>query len=151
VLYTETDLRTVEAIQTLHRSERGWADVAYHFLIGRTGAIYEGRDWSVRGTHVDSYNMGSLGVCLLGNFMEQQPTDTQIASTHRLLRWVAYRLQLSHIASHRTFNALTQCPGDNLFSRIPELAAVANLRIGTEGYIPPQEALECTCCACNSE
>jgi hypothetical protein len=50
VLYTETDLRTVEAIQTLHRSERGWADVAYHFLIGRTGAIYEGRDWSVRGT-----------------------------------------------------------------------------------------------------
>ncbi|MDQ7025192.1 MAG: peptidoglycan recognition family protein [Anaerolineae bacterium] len=149
--YEETDLRTVKAIQDLHRIDRGWADVAYHFMVGRTGVIYEGRDWTVRGTHVASYNTGSLGVCLLGNFMNQHPTDAQIASTRRLLIWVAYRLQLSHIAAHRTFNALTQCPGDNLFSRLPEFAAAANLQIGTAGYIPPDEALDCTCCTCNSD
>ena len=149
--YEGNDLSTVEAIQTLHRNDRGWADVAYHFMVGRTGAIYEGRDWTVRGTHVDGYNMGSLGICLLGNFMNEQPSEAQISSTRRLLLWVAYRLQLTHIATHRDFNSSTLCPGDNLFSRLPELAAAANLSIGTDGYIPPEEALECTCCACNTD
>jgi hypothetical protein len=149
--YEDSDSSTVEAIQTLHRNDRGWADVAYHFMVGRTGAIYQGRDWTVRGTHVDSYNMGSLGVCLLGNFMHEHPSEAQITSTRRLLLWVAYRLQLTYIATHRDFNASTLCPGDNLFSRLPELAAAANLRIGTDGYIPPEEALKCTCCACNAD
>jgi hypothetical protein len=149
--YEETDLSTMEAIQQLHRAERGWADVAYHFLVGKTGAIYEGRDWTVRGTHVESYNTGTLGICLLGNFMVEQPTDAQLASTRRLLIWLAYRLQLTHIAANRTFNALTQCPGDNLFRYLPELAAVADLRVGTDGYIPPEALIECTCCACSAD
>jgi hypothetical protein len=149
--YEDTDLRTMEAIQRLHRADRGWADVAYHFVVGRTGVIYEGRDWAVRGTHVDSYNTGTLGICLMGNFVEQQPTDAQMASVRRLLLWVTYRLQISHIAAHRTFNAQTQCPGDNLMNRLPELAAVADLNIGTDGYVPLAEAIECTCCACNSD
>jgi hypothetical protein len=85
----------------------------------------------------------------MGNFMQQSPTVVQLASTQRLAIWLAYRLQLTHIAGHRHFNPQTQCPGDNLFKEIPALAAVADLRIGIDGYMPPDAS--CTCCACNPE
>ena len=113
--YEENDIDTLLEVQSTHRNRRGWADIAYHFLVGQNGLIYEGRDWHVRGTHVETYNTGSLGICLLGNFMTQSPTAEQLNSSLALVKWAGERLNLSHIASHRDFNPQTQCPGDNLF------------------------------------
>lgn len=136
--YMDTDLRTLLEVQRLHRADRGWADIAYHFLVGRTGIIYMGRDWTVRGTHVGGYNTGSLGVALLGNFARQQPTEEQTLSTQRLVTWAAKRLQLTHLAGHSAFNAGTACPGTNLAPYLTQWATLAGLRIGTEGYRPPE-------------
>lgn len=148
VIYDETDPRTLLAIQTLHRETRQWADVAYHFFVGKNGLIYEGRDWSVRGTHVGGYNTGSIGVCLLGNFMEQEPPPPQIDAAQILIKWLALRLQLSHIAGHRDFNAETDCPGDNVYSYIAQFGASADLQIGIDGYLPPDAPPTCACCDC---
>lgn len=134
VEYDRTDRLTMLKIQQLHRVDRGWADIAYHYLIGKDGDIYAGRDIGVRGTHVGGYNTGSLGVCLLGNFMVQTPTQAQIRSAHRLLKWLAVELALTHIATHKSFNAETVCPGDNLTPYIEEFAQSSNLQIGTDGY-----------------
>jgi len=143
--YEGNDLDTLLEIQDVHRNQRGWADVGYHFIVGQNGLIYEGRDIHARGTHVETYNTGSLGICLAGNFMIQNPTDVQLQSTLALINWAAERLKLTHIASHRHFNPLTQCPGDNLFPYVEEFSIASGLPVGTEGYIPPDGASLCPC------
>lgn len=149
--YEQTDIRTMHEIQRQHREDRGWADTAYHFIVGRTGVIYEGRDWAARGSHVEGYNTGSIGVCLLGNYEWQQATDAQLASAGRLINWLAYRLELSHIAGHRHFNAQTRCPGQTLIPMIAQFAANARLQVGIEGYVPGlAEETSCECCSCDA-
>lgn len=148
--YARDDLSTLLEVERQHRLERGWADIAYHFLVGMSGTIYEGRDIYVRGTHVENFNTGSLGVCLLGNFQEQYPTSEQLVSTQQLVNWAAQRLELTHIAAHRHFNPQTECPGDHLFLYIDQFAGGANLQIGTGGYIGSESAFFCPCCQCRT-
>ncbi|MFP4321760.1 MAG: peptidoglycan recognition family protein [Anaerolineales bacterium] len=131
------DLATLAFIQNLHRGDRGWADVAYHYFIGKAGTLYEGRPLTVRGVHVGGHNTGSAGVCLLGNFMHQQPTPAQLDAARGLVVWLAGFLQLTHLAGHRAFNAGTLCPGDNLVPHLPGLATAAGLALGPDGYDGP--------------
>jgi len=137
VIDEDDDIATLLEIQTLHRGDRQWADVAYHFFIGKEGTVYEGRDINARGTHVAGYNTGSIGVCLLGDFMTDLPTDDQLTTVKALGLWLAVRLQLTHIAGHRDFNDFTVCPGDFLVTRFGEIAEATGLTFGTEGYVAP--------------
>ena len=137
VIYEDNDIDTVREIQRTHRRNRGWADVGYHFLIGKNGTIFEGRELDVRGTHVGGHNTGSVGVCLLGNFMEETPTDPQIRATYQMVVWLTDHLALTHLAGHHHFNADTVCPGDNLRPYLHDFALRARLSIGTAGYEAP--------------
>jgi hypothetical protein len=137
VVEAGTDLATLLDIQRLHREDRRWADVAYHYFVGKDGTLYEGRDVHVRGAHVEGANTGSLGVCLLGNYAVDEPPAAQIQGATTLMRWLTDTLQLTHIATHRDFNPVTECPGDNLAAYTTQFAAATGLSIGTEGYIPP--------------
>ena len=137
VLYEADDRSSLLEIQRTHRVDRGWADVGYHYFVGKTGTLYEGRDLRVRGAHVGGFNTGSVGVCLLGNYMVEQPAQVQIQAAQRLINWLAVRLQLTHLAGHNAFNDDTVCPGDNLLPYLTQFATRANLEQGTEGYIPP--------------
>lgn len=60
----------IRAIYYYHAVTRGWGDIGYNFLIDRNGRIYEGRYGgdSVVGGHALSYNYGSVGVAVLGDF-----------------------------------------------------------------------------------
>lgn len=145
------DIDTLLEIQNLHRNDRLWADVGYHYLIGKDGTIYEGRPINVRGAHVAGYNTGSAGLCLLGNFMEALPTDPQIEATHTMIAWLAASLEIGYLAAHRAFNTDTLCPGDNLLPYFEEFALNHNLKIGTEGYIAPTPTPSSSrfCCCCH--
>lgn len=151
VIYTLNDDLTLLDIQRLHRTERGWADVAYHYFIGKRGTIYAGRDASVRGVHVAGYNSGCLGVCLLGNFETETPAPAQMDALQTLVNYSADRLQLTHLATHRDFNPQTRCPGEHLNSQADVIAQKADLLRGTGGYVPPT-AGGCLCCedACST-
>ncbi|MBN2470612.1 MAG: N-acetylmuramoyl-L-alanine amidase [Anaerolineae bacterium] len=142
--YGADDLDTLLYIQERHRGERGWADVGYHFFVGKTGVIYEGRALNVRGAHVAGHNTGSVGVCLLGNYEEQTPPVEQLAATVVLTGWLAETLALTHLAGHREFNADTVCPGANLFPHLDMLAQAAGLARGTGGYAPSEEQIRAT-------
>src|SRR5688572_7400522 len=114
VVYINDDITTMHDVQRLHQQDRRWADIGYHYLIGKEGTVYEGRPIDVRGVHVGGHNMGTLGICLLGNFMETVPTTIQLENTYAMVKWVAEALQLTHLGWHRQFNDNTVCPGDNL-------------------------------------
>ncbi|NDJ76849.1 MAG: hypothetical protein GYB65_11370 [Chloroflexi bacterium] len=144
-MYETDDITTMRTIQNLHMDGRGWADIGYHFGVGRNGAIFEGRALNVRGVHVEGYNQGSAGVVFFGNFekasniSQNQLTQEQFQAGIMLISWLATHLALTHIAGHRDFNSNTKCPGEHLYAYLSELAAATGLIRGPEGYVPPPE------------
>lgn len=146
-MYGADDLQSVLYIHDLHREDRGWADIAYHFLIGKSGAIFQGRPLHVRGTHVAGHNTGTAGVCLLGDLRYEIPTEPQVRALFQLVRWLAVSLQLTHLAGHYEFNSETTCPGANAIAYLSILAESAGLTRGTAGYQPSEEQLRLTATA----
>lgn len=139
VVYADNDYTTIKVVQNLHVDDRDWADIGYHFCVGQDGTVFEGRKMSARGTHTELYNTGSLGVCLLGNFEINTPTQIQVNRANELVRWLALRLRLTHLAGHRDFNSETVCPGANLYALLDDFATQSLLQRGIDGYIPPAE------------
>ena len=145
--YEADGVATLLEVQRLHREDRMWADIGYHFLVDIDGAIYEGRDLAVRGVHTMGHNTGSAGLCLLGDFRFVAPSAAQWQATVALGRWLVKALALTHLAGHQQFNATTLCPGAALMERLPELAALLGVEYGTKGYVPTAHAGEaCDCC-----
>lgn len=95
---------------------RGFADIAYHFLIDPEGLIYEGREINVRGAHVQGFNTGSVGIVLVGNFSETEPTRSQVDSLANLVGYLRYAYEIRYLAGHKDYPGQgqdgTECPGD---------------------------------------
>lgn len=145
--YEDDGLSTLAEIQRVHRNDRGWADVGYHFMIDKDGTIYEGRDITVRGVHVEGYNTGSLGVCMLGDFRFEAPSLAQLNATYALNDWLVFRLGVTHLAGHQQFNDWTVCPGTFVISQLEDIANRAGLTYGTDGYASSIRH-DCQCCDC---
>lgn len=148
--YEQDALSTLKEIQRSHREDRGWGDVAYHFFVDKDGTLYEGRDMGARGAHVEGFNTGSLGVCLLGNFLYETPSAIQLQNSDTLNRWLKYRLGLTHLAGHSDFNDFTACPGIFLIAQLEDMAKRADLIYGTDGYQALVQEDSCPCCACQA-
>lgn len=133
----------VRNIYVYHTASNGWNDVGYNFLIAQDGTIYEGRDGqkimdgdNVLGAHFCSQNGGTMGICLLGDYMTAQPTDKSLESLAKLIAWktkkekiepignslhtVSGRI-LNNISSHRDGTCSTDCPGDNLYAKLEQI------------------------------
>ncbi len=141
VIYDTNDITTMRTIQQQHMDMRHWADLAYHFGVGKQGGVFEGRALGTRGTHVERFNTGSVGVVFLGDFRADFPTPTQLEAGRRLINWLALRLELTHLAGHSDFNDYTDCPGRNMVPFLAMLAASAGLKLGTGGYQSPDDTL----------
>ncbi|MBI9045022.1 MAG: N-acetylmuramoyl-L-alanine amidase [Anaerolineaceae bacterium] len=129
-----------QEIQSVHMSVRGYDDIAYHFVIDAQGVIYEGRELNVRGAHTGGFNTGSVGIVLLGNFEQTEPTDAQIDSLKKLSCSLREEYGLSHIAGHRDFQPdITVCPGENLYAVLPGIAGELKMEYGTGGYVVPDQ------------
>ena len=149
--YKADGLATLLEVQRLHRNDRGWADIGYHFLVDKIGTIFEGRDLAARGVHTQGYNTGSAGVCLLGDFRTAAPTGAQWAAAAALSAWLVERLALTHLAGHSQFNQGTACPGTTLLEKLPDLAETAGVEYGTAGYVPAAGSADCDCCNCQTQ
>lgn len=119
-------------IQRLHQEEFGFADIGYQYLIDERGQIIEGRALDVRGAHTFDYNFGSLGICLIGNFEEIEPTPVQLHTLDVLLADLLARYpNISRLAGHKDCNpGRTLCPGKNLHPLLPGIAEAHGLVYG---------------------
>jgi hypothetical protein len=125
-------------IQAKHMHDKGYADIAYHFVIDAAGLIYEGRSLFVRGAHTGGHNTGTVGVCLMGNFEGSAPHTAQAASAQALAQALKIQYALTHLAGHRDFQPdETVCPGKYLEPLLPGWALAAGLQFGTGGYVAP--------------
>lgn len=125
----------VRSIYYFHAISRDWGDIGYNYLIDPAGHIYEGRaggDMAIA-AHTLCKNNGSLGVALLGNFQNQNPTPAALQALQSLIAaktqtynidpqgmGMFYGSLLPNIVGHRNVRA-TSCPGDALYALLPSL------------------------------
>ena len=115
----------LRSIQRYHQDTRSWKDIAYNFLVGDDGTIYEGRGAGIVGGATAGDNARSHAVCLLGNFEGRAPTPAahrtlvDLARHGRDVRW-----WVPTCGGHRDApGASTACPGRHLYSRLPQVRA----------------------------
>lgn len=134
--------------------EKGWPDLAYNFLVDRFGRVWEGRTGSLAGPVAGDATGGNQGFdqlcCFIGDHQTAEPTPDAFAAMSRLLHALAARSGISladgatatftsrgsnrhpagtlvttpTVAGHRDMSR-TQCPGDRVAARLPELRMLA--------------------------
>ncbi|XP_027801756.2 peptidoglycan recognition protein 1 [Marmota flaviventris] len=108
-------------VQHYHASTRRWCDVAYNFLIGEDGLVYEGRGWNIKGEHTGpTWNPISIGITFMGNYMERVPPPRAIRAAQSLMACGVATGALRpdyEIKGHRDVQQ-TLSPGDQLYAII---------------------------------
>ena len=140
----------VKSIQRFHQDGRGWSDIGYHFLVDMGGNIYQGRPETVLGAHVGGANTGNIGVCILGCY---HPPESSIPcydemtynseqSLIQLYAWISdtYGMEPKILKGHRDYFGTTSCPGNNVWSKLPQLRSEISLYI-MYGFQPTRFAL----------
>jgi len=125
--------RTIKAIQRYHIIDNGWADIGYHYLIGPDGTIWAGRDPDIVGAHCGGTlrggrirefgNGGSIGICCIGNYDAEEPSEAMVYNLCQLIVWLQreYGIHHQYLYGHRECQKpplAKTCPGKNLYERI---------------------------------
>jgi hypothetical protein len=100
----------------------GWPDLAYHYIVGRDGVVYEARPADAVGDTATDYDpTGHLLVVVEGDYEVEVPSAAQLEALARLLAWAAstYGVSADTIGGHRD-HAATTCPGDNLYTYLAD-------------------------------
>jgi hypothetical protein len=98
----------------------GWPDLAYHFIVGRDGKVYEGRPFGAVGDTATEYDpTGHFLIVVEGNFDDIAPTEVQLETLAQMMAWASMQFDVPVAAAtgHRD-HAATTCPGDNLYAAI---------------------------------
>lgn len=125
VHHTASDVGDLDYYRKLHMEERGWPDIAYHFLINNgsyntaVGQVEVSNLWKRRSHHYSTrktyLNYFGIAVVLVGNFEKHDVPALQRESLIQLLYRLAkdYNIPPEHIVGHReVWN--TACPGKHL-------------------------------------
>ena len=130
----------IRNIYLYHTEGNGWSDIGYNYVIAQDGSIFKGRDPgiyeqdNVMGAHFCSANSGTMGICVLGEYMNTAPAVESLNALVRLLAWKAAKdtlnpyginahilnPQLKVIAGHRD-GCSTLCPGDSLYNKLENI------------------------------
>jgi N-acetyl-anhydromuramyl-L-alanine amidase AmpD len=112
--------------------------VGYHFIVVRSGQVFEGRDLMFKGEHIAGANTGKIGIVLTGDY-EHQVFDSdhdlspaQLASVTKLINSLKSRFPtLVNIGGHRDYftkpptwtqkNITGLCQGQELYNRLPDI------------------------------
>lgn len=151
----------LRGIYQYHTRTRGWGDIGYNLLVDRCGVVYEGRaggaDRPVIGAHAAGFNTRSFGIAVIGELTHSVPT----AAYEAAVKTIAWKFDIhdidpddhitvtsrgsskypagskAHIwtlSGHRDVGD-TECPGDALYLRLPEMRQRVGQRMLGGGLI----------------
>ncbi|NWG20833.1 MAG: N-acetylmuramoyl-L-alanine amidase [Chloroflexi bacterium] len=75
----------LRALAAYQETTLGLSDIAYHYVIGRDGAIFEGRSGGPTATVAELSGGAAVHVALIG---DAAPATAQLDALHRLLAWL---------------------------------------------------------------
>lgn len=152
----------VRVTHAYHTGPKGWPDVAYNFMIGHDGSVWEARQGSLAAPVVADATGGSQGyaqlICLIGNFSTAPPTAAMQRSLVELIAFLAARdgidlsprssttftsrgsnkfpagsrITTSTVSGHRDCS-YTACPGDVAYRMIPSWKQRAHALLSSGG------------------
>ncbi len=121
---TRSAVERMRAIYQYHAKSRGWGDIGYNYVVDEDGQIYEGRQGGddVVGGHAFCYNVGTMGIALMGNTDTEKPTQEQIHSLQSLLVTLSQKYSVD-LTKNVTFHGRDMPPvvghGDLMGTRCP--------------------------------
>ncbi len=118
VHHTGAEEKDAEQIKRTHMNN-GFRDIGYNYVIERDGKIVKGRPLDIVGAHTKGImNTIGIGIALIGNFDERQPTHEQYASLKKLILELTddYFISLkTNLLGHKEVEGqATRCPGQYL-------------------------------------
>ncbi|WP_158882377.1 peptidoglycan recognition protein family protein [Amycolatopsis anabasis] len=134
-------------IQNFHMNTRGWIDTGQQFTNSRGGFVTEGRHRSleilrggtqhVQGANVANHNSEVIGIENEGLYSTVDVPRALWDSLVKLVAYIAsqYGIPPENIKGHRDFNS-TECPGQVLYDRLPELRQAVGGALGRSVAAP---------------
>lgn len=124
----------------LHPERNGFGlHVAYHFLIFGDGVLKETRPLNEIGYHAGNFliNVQSIGICLVGNFVKEEPSTAQLVTLRQLLSRLQkeYKIEAKNVLSHRKIKS-TACPGTNMNDTLIFNLAIGNVELPEDKQHP---------------
>lgn len=116
--HSATTSGSAEAFANYHVNNLGWPGIGYHYVIAKDGTISHCHDLEVISYHVGNNNSRAVGICMVGNFAVEKPTNAQMEAimelTHSLLKQL--NLTVQDVWGHNEFpsHAGTLCPVINM-------------------------------------
>ncbi|WP_243129562.1 MULTISPECIES: peptidoglycan recognition family protein [Clostridium] len=107
--HTAASELTPQSINEDHK-EKGWGGIGYNFYIRKDGNIYRGRPEEYTGAHTVGKNYESIGICLEGNFQEENPTEEEKDSLIKLSTDMIIKYNIKELIGHKDVYQ-TLCPG----------------------------------------
>jgi hypothetical protein len=111
----DAERRVVQSIARDHRA-RGWSDIAYSWLVGQSGTVWEGRGWERADGATRGLGGQSWSICWLGSL--EQPSEAALDAIDWLVAEGRRRAgRPVPVIGHRDSPAHpgeTACPGDAL-------------------------------------
>jgi len=127
--HSATDKGNARIFDKWHKENNHWDGVGYDFVIGNGSDSGDGQvevtfRWKKQipgahcgGTSGNWANEDGIGICLVGDFSQTTPTERQIQSLVKLIRFLQqqYEIPKSRIYGHKTTPGarITECPGHN--------------------------------------
>jgi N-acetylmuramoyl-L-alanine amidase len=139
-----------ESFARYHVETNGWPGIAYAYVIGRDGTIYWCNDWDTLTYHVGNSNRWSIGICMVGDFRTQKPTEAQYAAALELTKYLKDALpNVSNVLGHSQYPGYSwkECPVismDQFRKDVEELYMIEKLEKRLRNLENQVEVLEAT-------
>lgn len=109
--------------------------ISYTFVVSPGGHVFEGHPMNKKGAHDYNMNSTTIGICVLGDYRETEPTGKALHAIKELLRHCVAQGWISAPVIWRGHRQLytTECPGDLLYNKIAYINGKDGDRGGSEG------------------
>ncbi len=97
-----------------HICESGCPGISYHFLIDRSGRIYQTQELDTISFHTGGRNTPTVGIALIGNYDQLEPSSAIIEAIRYTVRHIERKVgRQLFLTAHRDHKS-TSCPGQNI-------------------------------------
>ncbi len=137
-------------MRNIQRGVLSWGiDTAYHYIISPQGDVFQGIPEDKLGSHALNDNYNNIGICFMGNYMNDNPTPQSLDAFVNLVKYLMtkYPAMSQRVSQQNNSNPksrffilhretyATLCPGDKLVALQKELFGRIVSRAGDSMYI----------------